>query len=200
MNTSFLKSLSLEQEDIDKVMAENGKDIAKEQAKYEAKLSDYDDKTLRVNELEKELKEAQKQAAEVDAWKSKYEQEVEAHNQTKETASTATADWEKKWAERDEADTAKETASKKRAAARSELIKRGANPDAVDDFMLDKLDYDGLELDGDTIKGADDYVKPYQERYAKYFGTTVTKGADVATPPANNPTEKDPFLAGFDED
>lgn len=83
--------------------------------------------------------------------------------------------------------------SKKREAARNHLIKKGFKADVVDDFMLDKIDYDAMKIDGDEVKDKDNYFKPYEEKYAKYLGTTETRGAGVATPPANTGGEKNPW-------
>lgn len=82
----------------------------------------------------------------------------------------------------------------KREKARKWLIDKGMNSDVVDDFMLDKLDYSKMELDGDNVKGADDYFKPYQEQYAKYAAKIKIEGVEPGNPPASpgavNPTAK----------
>lgn len=57
-----------------------------------------------------------------------------------------------------------------------------------------------LEMDGDKIKDSTALDALVSGVYAGLVSTTTTKGADTANPPANNPTEKDPFLAGFDGD
>ena len=56
MNTEFLKELGLEQEAIAKIMAENGKDIAKEQKKTEAVKSELETKTAEIGELSEKVK------------------------------------------------------------------------------------------------------------------------------------------------
>lgn len=75
MKTEFLKELGLEQETIDKIMAENGKDV--EAAK--AKFSDYDDLKTQLTDANKTIEgfkamdiDGIKAAA--DDWKAKAEQ------------------------------------------------------------------------------------------------------------------------------
>ena len=58
MKTEFLKNLGLEQDAIDKIMAENGKDIAAEQAKTakaESERDNYKDQFETVNGKLKEF-------------------------------------------------------------------------------------------------------------------------------------------------
>ena len=67
MKTDFLKDLGLSQEAIDKVMAENGKDIAAEQAKTTAKVGELST----ANQTIKDLQEAVKKFDGVDIGKLK---------------------------------------------------------------------------------------------------------------------------------
>ncbi len=57
-----------------------------------------------------------------------------------------------------------------------------------------------LEMDGETIKDTTALDGLVDSVFSDLVTTTTTKGAETATPPANNPTEKDPFLEGFDGD
>lgn len=86
MKTDFLKSLNLSQEVIDKIMAENGKDIAAEQKKAEKVIQERDSYKLKAESLETQVNDANaeiqkfkdmdidgiKKAA--DDWKEKAEQ------------------------------------------------------------------------------------------------------------------------------
>lgn len=97
--------------------------------------------------------------------------------------------------------TAKETKAAKEAAARAyfeaknitgknlELAMRGSGSEIA-----------ALEMDGDKIKDSTALDALVSGVYSGLVSTTVTKGAQTANPPANNPTEKDPFLEGFDGD
>ena len=85
MKTEFLKGLNLSQEVIDKIMAENGKDIAAEQKKAEAVMQERDSYKLKAENMEAQVSDANaeiqrfkdmdvegiKQAA--DEWKQKAE-------------------------------------------------------------------------------------------------------------------------------
>ena len=58
MKTDFLKGLNLSQEVIDKIMAENGKDIAAEQKKAEKITQERDSYKLRAESLETQVNDA----------------------------------------------------------------------------------------------------------------------------------------------
>lgn len=58
MKTEFLKSLNLSQEVIDKIMAENGKDIAVEQKKAEKIIQERDSYKLKAESLETQVNDA----------------------------------------------------------------------------------------------------------------------------------------------
>lgn len=85
MKTEFLKGFNLSQEEIDKIMAENGKDIAAEQKKADKIIQERDSYKLKAENLENQVNDANdeiqkfkdmdmdgiKQAA--DGWKQKAE-------------------------------------------------------------------------------------------------------------------------------
>ena len=58
MKTDFLKGLNLSQEVIDKIMAENGKDIAAEQKKAEKITQERDGYKLKAESLETQVNDA----------------------------------------------------------------------------------------------------------------------------------------------
>ena len=58
MKTEFLKGLNLSQEVIDKIMAENGKDIAAEQKKAEAVMQERDSYKLKAENMEAQVSDA----------------------------------------------------------------------------------------------------------------------------------------------
>ena len=51
-------------------------------------------------------------------------------------------------------------------------------------------DIDGLELDGDKVKGAEDITKGMKESLAPYISTTETHGTKVDNPPKGEPVKK----------
>ncbi|MBO5969497.1 MAG: hypothetical protein J6S14_13470 [Clostridia bacterium] len=61
-----------------------------------------------------------------------------------------------------------------------------------------RTEIDGIELDGDKIKDAASLDALVAGDFADLVATTTTTGAPVANPPESNPSEKDPFLVGFD--
>ena len=65
MKTDFLKGLNLSQEVIDKIMAENGKDIAAEQKKAEKITQERDSYKLKAESLETQVNDAN---AEIQKW------------------------------------------------------------------------------------------------------------------------------------
>ena len=68
------------------------------------------------------------------------------------------------------------------------------------DTVMKVSDLSKIELDDEgKIKDADKLTESAKTEWADFIVSTDTKGADTANPPQNNPSEKDPFLAGFDE-
>ena len=94
--------------------------------------------------------------------------------------------------------TAKNTRTEKENAFR-ELLKSVGVSEKRFNAIIKVSDIDGLELDKDgKIKDAEKRTETVKTEWADFIETTTTKGAKTANPPANNPTEKDPFLEGFD--
>lgn len=165
MKRSFLTALGLEKDVIDQIMSEHGNtvELLKEKAKEDA-----DKRTEKLNSKITEL-QGQVDAAPNggDDYKAQYEtvkEELKAYKQAVETEKATAA---------------------KQAVLRKQLTADGANSDLIDLLEL-KFDLSKIELDGDAIKDWDALSKPVKEQYAGVFGTTETKGAQVANPPASN--------------
>jgi len=77
------------------------------------------------------------------------------------------------------------------------LLKDGAKPSLVK-LLLKEVDSSKADYKDGTVANYDDLTKTLKEGYADVFGTTQTKGADVADPPAGESKESDPFAEGFD--
>lgn len=93
MKTEFLKSLNLSQEVIDKIMAENGKDIAAEQKKADKIIQERDSYKLKTENLEIQVNDAN---AEIQKFKDMDIDEIKkAADDWKETAEKAKADADK---------------------------------------------------------------------------------------------------------
>lgn len=82
--------------------------------------------------------------------------------------------------------TAKETKAAKEAAARAYYESKGITGKALDIAMRGSTaEIAALELEGDKIKDAAALETLVKGDFSGLVGTTVTKGADVAHPPAN---------------
>ena len=93
MKTEFLKSLNLSQEVIDKIMAENGKDIAVEQKKAEKVIQERDSQKLKAESLETQVNDAN---TEIQKFKDMDIDGIKkAADDWKETAEKAKADADK---------------------------------------------------------------------------------------------------------
>lgn len=93
MKTEFLKSLNLSQEVIDKIMAENGKDIAVEQKKAEKVVQERDSYKLKAESLETQVNDAN---TEIQKFKDMDIDGIKkAADDWKETAEKAKADADK---------------------------------------------------------------------------------------------------------
>lgn len=93
MKTEFLKSLNLSQEVIDKIMAENGKDIAVEQKKAEKAIQERDSYKLKAESLETQVNDAN---TEIQKFKDMDIDGIKkAADDWKETAEKAKADADK---------------------------------------------------------------------------------------------------------
>lgn len=142
MKTEFLKSLNLSQEVIDKIMAENGKDIAVEQKKAEKVIQERDSYKLKAESLETQVNDAN---TEIQKFKDMDIDGIKkAADDWKETAEKAKADANKQISEMkfDYALTAALTGAKAK------------NVKAVKAL----LDMEGLKLNDDKIIGLDEQL------------------------------------------
>ena len=142
MKTEFLKSLNLSQEVIDKIMAENGKDIATEQKKADKIIQERDSYKLKAENLEIQVNDAN---AEIQKFK---DMDVEGIRQ-------AADDWKEK-AEKAEADANKQISEMKFDYALTAALTgaKAKNVKAVKAL----LDMEGLKLNDDKIIGLDEQL------------------------------------------
>lgn len=136
MKTEFLKSLNLSQEVIDKIMAENGKDIAAEQKKADKIIQERDSYKLKAESLETQVNDAN---AEIQKFK---DMDVEGIRQ-------AADDWKEK-AEKAEADANKQISEMKFDYALTAALTgaKAKNAKAVKAL----LDMDGLKFNDNDGK------------------------------------------------
>lgn len=86
----------------------------------------------------------------------------------------------------------KETRTARETAYRALLKEAGISEKRID-AVLKVSDLNGVELDGSgAIIGADRLKESVRAEWADFIATTTTKGADTATPPANNPGPAEP--------
>lgn len=161
-----LKAMGIEDEKIDEIITmhtETVDGLKADVAKYKADAEALPD-------LQKQLEKAQAdlEAGKKDSWKVKYEaikEEFEGYKSEQ---------------------TKKETRSAKEKAYR-ELLKQAGVSEKRLDAVLRVSDVDSVELDEQgAIKGADKLMDGIKTEWADFIQTTTTKGAQTATPPANN--------------
>lgn len=155
MKREFLEGLGLEKEAIDKIMAENGKDIQVEKAK----LKPLEDEK---NSLISALEEANKTI------KSYTDMDIES---IKKSAST--------WEEKAKAKEVELEAIKKTSALKEALLKTNAQDIEV---LLKVLDQDALIYETDEIKGLDAQIKHLTETKPYLFKTEKQDGFNPHVP------------------
>lgn len=142
MKTEFLKSLNLSQEVIDKIMAENGKDIAVEQKKAEKVIQERDSYKLKAESLETQVNDANTEI-------QKFE------DMDIDGIKKAADDW-KETAEKAKADADKQISQMKFDYALSAALTgaKAKNAKAVKAL----LDMDGLKFNDGKIVGLDEQL------------------------------------------
>lgn len=172
MKTEFLAGFGLEQDTIDKIMAENGKDVEKQKKLTEAAQSKLDNLTAErdasnttISEMTAKMEEMQKSGADAEGLKTQL-------NEALAQAAQSKVDAEK--AQQDAAD--KITAMEYENAASiyinalpfsSEYAKKGF----AEDFKAK-----GFKLEDGKFLGADDYVKLVQEKDPATFSVVDGSG------------------------
>ena len=142
MKTEFLKSLNLSQEVMDKIMAENGKDIAVEQKKAEKVIQERDSYKLKAESLETQVNDAN---TEIQKFK---DMDIDGIKK-------AADDW-KETAEKAKADADKQISQMKFDYALSAALTgaKAKNAKAVKAL----LDMDGLKFNDGKIVGLDEQL------------------------------------------
>ena len=174
MERKFLKELGLDDEQIDKIMAENGKDIQTEQAKATAATTSVEDLKKQIAERDADLKQLRESAGSNDELKSKYDElqakyEADTNSLTEKMAALQ-----------------RDTALDKAIAAA-----KGRNPKAIKAL----LDREGLKLKDDgTLEGLD--LTGIQTS-DPYLFESISKKDEGNTPPAGNPPASGVNQASF---
>lgn len=168
MKTDFLKDLGLEQDAIDKIMAENGKDIEAVKTKY----ADYDDIKRQVADRDTQLEDLKKLEPE------KLQSEI-----TRLQGENATS--KQKYEE-------ELKNARLNYALETKLTKEGAvNTKAVRAL----LDSAKISLDGENLIGVDEQLKALKETEKWAFTTPAVPGAG-GNPAPSPETKKPPLPSG----
>lgn len=166
MKTEFLKGLGLEQEVIDKIMAENGKDIEKHKVEAETAKASVTQLTTQLTERDTQLEALKKVDAEGLQAKITELQAANTEAQKKHEADIK--------------------AERLNFALESRLIKEGAvNTKAVRAL----LDASKVSLDGENLVGLDEQLKALKESEKWAFGEAQpgSTGMQQKNPPNPDP-------------
>ena len=72
-----------------------------------------------------------------------------------------------------------------REAIKQRIVSEGARPQASD-LMLDAFNFDEVQHEDGKVKNLDEIVGTLRGKYADFFGTVTTEGAQLVTPPQTN--------------
>ncbi len=79
---------------------------------------------------------------------------------------------------------------------KAELLRSGVNEKALG-LILNTVDLSKVELDGETLKGADELVTGLKSSYGDFFGTQTQQTTNTGNTGQQAPPDSDPFLDGF---
>lgn len=165
LSRKFLDSIGIENDKADLIIERHNEvltEIKDERDKYKSEAES-------IPELQKQLGEYEelKKKAEKDPYKVKYEALKEDYEEYKNGILK------------------KETAEKKESAYKKLLIDSGVTEKRIP-AILKVTDLDSIEFDDDgKIKNADKVTENIKSEWADFISVKKTKGAEVATPPAN---------------
>lgn len=167
LKRNFLQALGIEDDKIDEIIEAhsetvNGLKDERDQAREKAKEAD----TLKA-ELEDAKKTIKANETGENEYKEKYEKLQSDFDQFK-------------------ADIEKAEISRKKDRAYRELLKTAGVSEKRHDGILKLTDLEGVELDGDNLKDADNLIDGIKTEWADFIITEKSKGAYTETPPANN--------------
>lgn len=159
LTRSYLKSMGLNDEQVNSVIeahSETVDGLKAERDKYKAQAE-------KLPEVQKQLDDLRQED-----WKAKYETERKAFSDYKADVAN------------------KETLSKTKAAYRQLLLDNHVGKDHIDSIM-EVTDFGKMKLGADgKLEDADNLTEGAKKRWSGFITSTVTKGADVSTPPANS--------------
>ena len=164
LTRKLLSALGIEEDKIDQIIeahTETTDALKKQRDGYKASAD-------KLAEVEKELESAKAAAGDGDGYKSKYDEEHKAFEAFKKQIEDGKAH------------------DAKASAARAYLKEKGIGEKSLGLALKALGDgIDALELDGETIKDSKTLDDALAGDLAPLVTTTETKGANTATPPAN---------------
>lgn len=174
----ILKNAGLEESVVNSLAETINAEIPKEFVKKDQ----YNKKVQLIDSMQEQMNDLEAKANNVntDEYKSKYETLMQEFDQFK-------ADIENK-----------ETIANKTSLLKDQLKESGVTNPKLIDLLAREFEVDKLEIEENKIKGWEEILNPVKENYSDFFVVESTSGAEPNTPPQNNPSEVDPFLAGFD--
>lgn len=156
MKREMLKSLGLEDEAIDKIMAEAGKDLEKAKQSTEKTIQEVEKLKLELQTKEQLVNDAN---AEIEKYKG---MDIEGIKQSAE-------EYKAKY-ETDKAAFEKQLADKDYEFAVKEFTgQHKFTNDFVKNSFIEDFKKQGLKLDNGKFLGADDYIKGFDEKYPGVF-------------------------------
>lgn len=175
----FLKALGIEDEKVDQIIEAHSETVDALKEERDGYKADAE----KLPEVQRQLEAAKKKAP----------------KEGEETVSKA--DYDKLKAEFDEYKNdiqAKESHAAKEKAFREILKEAGVSEKRID-AIVKVSDIDSVELaDDGKAKEAAKLTEKVKSEWSDFIETVKTSGVKTPTPPQNNPSEKDPFLEGFD--
>lgn len=174
----ILKNAGLEESVVNSLAETINAEIPKEFVKKDQ----YNKKVQLIDSMQEQINDFEAKASNVkeDEYKAKYEALVGEFDQYK-------ADIENK-----------EVLATKSSLLKDKLKESGISNPKLVDLLAKEFDVNSLEVEEGNIKDWENVLNPIKENYSDFFAVETTAGVEPNTPPQNNPSEIDPFLAGFD--
>lgn len=163
LTRKFLKALGIDEDKVDEIISAHGET---------------------VSELKNQIEQAQQGAKDLDAVTKERDtlvQRVEALEKASGDAAKVQAEYD---AYKQQVETDKANAGKK-ALVRKALENAGANPAALD-LLLNTVELEKVELDGEALKDTDAVLKPVKEAHSGLFGEVKKTGTPTIAPPTGD--------------
>ena len=163
MTRKFLKAMGIEEEKIEQIIeahTETVNALKEERDKFKGDAE-------KLPKVQKELDELKAKGD--DGWKEKHDKVKKEYDNYKNEV------------------TAKESKAIKEKAVRAFYEEKGITGKNLEIAMRgSRAEIDGIEMDGDKIKDTASLTALVEGDFSALVSTTTTKGANTATPPANN--------------